>query len=352
MSQISPPIRIVLVAAVAFLAAWMFFLRPKAEEVPPPAPAASTAVAKQPGNTAQSGPGKVVQAAENAAATAGTAAKASAGEATSTPAATTAAPTTAKAPAAKPAVSAAQKLGVDATALNSLPRDVRAAIVARKIVVLGFFNPEASDDRATKKQLEKVWKFHGRVAVHAAPISAVQRYQVITRGVDVSQSPSIVVIDRNRKAQLLAGFVDHIQVEQAIVDAMRRSGMAVVKTHYLRQVNALCGTYVDNLFVSTEPGTGATIRSYLRDNKRVAGRFTARLRALSAPAGYRSFKSGIVGDLHVVTGYLAALDAAVKAKSYTKVVSVVDHYEKPLTAAGKRFDKRARQHDMLACMYG
>src|SRR4051812_22886043 len=298
MSQISPPIRIVLVAAVAVLAAWMMFLRPKTEEIPPPAPAATTAPAKQPGNTAQSAAGKAVQAAENAKATAESAAKARAGE-TATPA-STAATGAATTTAPEPVPTAAQKLGVDAEALATVPAGVRKAIEARKMVVLGFFNPEALDDRATQKQLKKVWTFHGRASVHTASIVDVQRYQVITRGVDVSQSPSIVVIDRNRKAQLLTGYVEHLAVEQAIMDAMRRSGMAVVKSPYLRQVNALCGSYANNLSESRS-------------------RFVKRLEALPAPAGYRSFKAGMVRD----------------AKSGND-------------APGKQFTKRVRQHDMLA----
>jgi hypothetical protein len=217
---------------------------PAAEDrgVPPPAPAASTAPAKQPGNTAQSAPARPSRPPRTRRPPPESAAKARAGEAAE-PAATAApgAATTTAAP--KPAPTAAQKLGVDADALATLPTGVRKEIEARKIVVLGFFNRDALDDRATRKQLDKVWTFHGRASVHTAPISDVQRYQVITRGVDVAQSPSIVVIDRDRKAQLLTGFVDHVAIEQAVMDAMRRSGMPIVKSHYLRQVNALCGSY-------------------------------------------------------------------------------------------------------------
>ena len=60
-----------------------------------------------------------------------------------------------------------------------------------------LLQPLGADDRLTKKQLQKVHRFDGRVVVHAAALRKVQRYQVITRGVDVSQTPTIVVIDRN-----------------------------------------------------------------------------------------------------------------------------------------------------------
>jgi hypothetical protein len=344
MSQISPPIRIVLVAAVAFLAAWMLILRPKTEEIPPPAPAA-TAPAKQPGTTAQSAAGKAVQAAVNAKATAESAAKARAGETAAQTAPATAA---AKAPAA----AAAAKLGVDPAALASLPHGVRNALQARQIVVLGFFNRAALDDRQTKKQLGKVHRFHGRVYVHAASLQAVQRYQVITRGADVSQTPSIVVIDRKMKAQLLTGYVDHVRVEQAIVDAMRRSDMAVIKAPYLRKVNELCGTYASNLLVAWEPGIGDTSRSTLRGYSRQIDRFSARLSALKAPKAYRGFKSKFAGDVKTISKGFSALSAAADAKSVTRILAVVDKYDKPVSAADKRFNKLSRQHDMLACMYG
>ena len=68
MSQISPPIRILLVCAVAFMAAWMLFLRPKTESG---APAASTpTTAAQPvdagGEKATSLAGKAVEKANEA----------------------------------------------------------------------------------------------------------------------------------------------------------------------------------------------------------------------------------------------------------------------------------------------
>lgn len=346
MSQISPPIRIVLVAAVAFLAAWMLFLRPKTEEIPPPAPAA-TAPAKQPGNTAQSAAGKAVQAAVNAKATAESAAEARAGEA----APATAPKTAAEQPAVK---TAAQNLNVDPAALASLPQGVRKSLEARKIVVLGFFNRQALDDRATMKQLKKVHLFHGRASVHAVDIKSVQRYQVIARGVDVAQSPSIVVIDRDLKAQLLTGYVDHVAVEQAIVDAMRRSDMPVIEAPYLRKVNALCGTYLSNLLVTIEPGVSNNPRSSVKAKARQLDRFAARLSALKAPNAYRAFRADWVDGVKLGAQANHALLAAVNAKSgrASKVLAVSDKYDAPLAASSNRLEKRARQHDMLACMYG
>ena len=63
-SQISPPIRIVLVLAVAVLGMYMLFLRPKPVEVPPPTPAAPNLETDAP---AVSEPGKLAEKAQEAA---------------------------------------------------------------------------------------------------------------------------------------------------------------------------------------------------------------------------------------------------------------------------------------------
>ena len=62
MSQISPPIRILLVAVIGLCAAYFLFLRPKDEVVPAAPPAAATPVpAKDPNAQTSSKPGAAVQ---------------------------------------------------------------------------------------------------------------------------------------------------------------------------------------------------------------------------------------------------------------------------------------------------
>ncbi|MGH2970447.1 MAG: hypothetical protein ACRDK0_15495, partial [Solirubrobacteraceae bacterium] len=60
MSQISPPIRILVIAALGLMAAWMLVLKPKEAVEPPLAPSAQTA------DPAVSKPGKVAEAAKAA----------------------------------------------------------------------------------------------------------------------------------------------------------------------------------------------------------------------------------------------------------------------------------------------
>jgi len=174
MSQISPPVRILAVCAVALLAAWMLFLKPK----PVTAPAAPPATATQ------------------------------------APAAT--APATATTPANATAAAPAND-----AATATLPRPVRAAVREHKVMALLFWNPKAADDRAVQRELRDATAGREDVVVHAAPVSDISRYGAITRGVDVQQSPTVVVVDRTRNAEALVGYHEHAAFEQSIDDALR-----------------------------------------------------------------------------------------------------------------------------------
>jgi hypothetical protein len=214
MSQISPPIRILLICAVAFMAAWMTVLKPKPVTAEPDASTTTTTQAP----TAQSAAGQFAQRVEAAKATAESAAAKAAGEdtagaATGTRAATKAGTTatggaTAAAKPAKPA---------------GLPTRVRTALADDKVVVLLFWTPRAADDRAVHTELAKVDRHAGKVVVQAAPVTRIGRFQRITRGADVAQSPTVVVVGRDRKAETLVGYVDHVSVDQLVTDALRNS---------------------------------------------------------------------------------------------------------------------------------
>jgi len=217
MSQISPPIRIVLICAVAFMAAWMTVLKPKPVTAEPDG---STATTTTQGPTAQSAAGQFAQRAEAAKATAESAAAKAAGEdtaaaATGTSAATKAGTTAVATGGATAAAKPAKPAG--------LPTRVRTALADDKVVVLLFWTPRAADDRAVHAELAKVDRHAGKVVVQAAPVARIARFQRITRGADVAQSPTVVVVGRDRKAETLVGYVDHVSVDQLVTDALRNS---------------------------------------------------------------------------------------------------------------------------------
>ncbi len=217
MSQISPPIRIVLICAVAFMAAWMTVLKPKPVTAEPDG---STTTTTTQAPTAQSAAGQFAQRAEAAKATAESGAAKAAGEETAaaatgtsaaTKAGTTAVTTGGATAAAKPAKPA------------GLPTRVRTALADDEVVVLLFWTPRAADDRAVHAELAKVDRHAGKVVVQAAPVARIARFQRITRGADVAQSPTVVVVGRDRKAETLVGYVDHVSVDQLVTDALRNS---------------------------------------------------------------------------------------------------------------------------------
>ena len=227
MSQISPPIRILIVCAVAFLAAWMLFLRPSAD-AGAPAEEAPVPTASQPvdagGEQAESLAGKAVEKANDAKAKAD--ATSASIDAQSDAAGDGVVATTPGQPVA-PATDPAQPAGAAAPAkaktaedAGGLPLRVLHAIADRKVVVLLFWQPKSADDRMVRKALSGIDRHHGRVVAQAAHINRIAAYQQITRGANVEQSPTIVVVDRDRKVQTLVGYVDRMTIDQAVTDAL------------------------------------------------------------------------------------------------------------------------------------
>jgi hypothetical protein len=228
MSQISPPIRILLVCAVAFMAAWMLFLRPSTDAGAPavedPVPAANRPV-EAGGADANSAAGKAVEAANNATAAAderverienGTETKADAGQAANAQAAKPAAPAKAAA-AGKPG-----KVKAAAAAESGLPLRVLKGIADRKVIALLFWSPKSFDDQEVRRALRGIDRHDGKVMAHATHIKRIASYEQITRGANVEQSPTIVIIDRDRTVQTLVGFVDRTTIDQAVADALRK----------------------------------------------------------------------------------------------------------------------------------
>ena len=228
MSQISPPIRILLVCAVAFMAAWMLFLRPKTESG---APAASTPVTAAPpveagGDKASSLAGKAVEKANEATATQDARAEELAGgvgETAAAPATNNATAVTQPADAAQPVQGTPAKLNKKEVAEGGLPLRVLHALGDRKVVVILFWQPRAAEDKAVRKALAGIDRHHNKVLAHATHIKRVASYQQITRGAEVEQSPTVVVIDRNRQVTSLVGYVDRQTIDQAVTDALRNS---------------------------------------------------------------------------------------------------------------------------------
>jgi hypothetical protein len=105
-------------------------------------------------------------------------------------------------------------------AATSSPAAVGAAMASGKVVVLLFWDRRASDDRRVRDELGHVSSHGGRALIVAAPVRQVSAFSSYIRGVQVLQSPTIVVVDRRRLARLLVGYTDRGEIGQSVDAAL------------------------------------------------------------------------------------------------------------------------------------
>jgi hypothetical protein len=336
MSQISPPIRILLVAFIGLVAVYMLFLRPKPVEAgPAAAPTAATPVpAKDPGAATSSGSGAIVQSAVKKTTDAAAQAKVAAGEnpggladdgtvATGTTAATGTTPA---------GTQTGATAAISTQTLASLPKDVRRAVRKHKVIALLFYNNRSSDDRAVRRALSKVDDYGNQVFVDAHWIKSVSKYQAITRGVEVEQSPTIVVADGNLKADTLVGYVDTETINQSVVDAIRASGGSVIKDPYFRKLDRVCASTEQQVKAIASPTSPAGIAAYLASAQALSAGMVTQVAAIKPPAKHKGFHKHFKAYTADTTAILTAAAADAKAHPAAAVATA--------TAKGKRLDKK------------
>lgn len=106
------------------------------------------------------------------------------------------------------------------TAGQGLPSDVARALNSNRVVVLFFYEPAASDDQATRAAVRAVRSAGGGVALFQDTVARISDYRRLVGSLGISQSPAMVVIDRERKAELLQGYVDSGTIRQTVRDAL------------------------------------------------------------------------------------------------------------------------------------
>lgn len=358
MSQVSPPIRILLVGAVVFLAAWFTILKPKDPIEPVAAPVAPVtgAPASKPGEFAAKAKTGAAQA-EASATGAANAGLEEDGTAPAPGAATAAAPTQTGA-ATQAAPSAAPKLpALPPESLKGLPKPLRTGLEERKIVVLGVLNTESSsttqmadDDRAVRSVLRRVNRYDGGVVVRTAPIARLAKYDGLLKALQVTQSPTVVVVDRNRRAIALEGYVDRGTVDQAIADARDTSVATRIKDPYLRKVNEFCG---GRGLVLSRSAQGATVRGggrrLLASHARTDRRLLARFGRIAAPAKWRGLDAQITRLLSAQVRVSRSTLAASRAGGSSAAVRRATRGSAELTALLVPLDRRFNAEGLTAC---
>jgi hypothetical protein len=358
MSQISPPIRILLVAVIGLCAAYMLFLRPKTDTAAPAAtPAAATTPipAEDPGAKTHSKPGAIVQKAVTDTRAASARSKVAAGEqpgglASDDPS------TTGAAPAAgvntnpvtqAPATTQSAPAKLTQKQLATLPKDVRRAVTQRKVLALLFYNNRSDDDKATRRALAKVDRFGGQVFVDAHWIKNVAPYQAITRGVDLEQSPTVVVVDRNLKAESLVGYNDTAAIEQSVVDALLASGGSTIKDPYFRRLDAVCSSAKHEQKALSQPASAAAVPAYLSGVQAISVDADAKAAAVKPPHSHRAFARAF-NRFNASTTAVTAKAAKDAKANPAKSVSIVRAAQGKEKLLSKRFVRKYGAHG-LSC---
>ena len=213
MDQVSKPVLIALAAVLVFLAAHFTVLAPKTDSGSAPPPKApgqkglETAISKA--NTAVAQSQAAAKAAEKAAGQPTTSTK---GKSKATavakpkPQAAPAKPT----PAAKP---------LPKLEAGDLSGPMLQDLTDGKVVVALFYNPHASDDNAVLRAVRSANTRHGRVVLHSIPIDHVGDYNALTTGVQILQTPTVLVMGPDFKASTIVGYTDVDSINQAVFDA-------------------------------------------------------------------------------------------------------------------------------------
>jgi hypothetical protein len=225
MPHVSRPLIGLLVGTVAFFALWLVALKPS-----------PSSNGKGPQGLGQyqgaiNAAHNAVKVANGAAAAQGgnlatpSGAPAHSGTAAASAAAGTAAASATAGTAAKPSTSQAQSPTTAAKAAAPHVRATRLSLVDgalrhHRVVAMLFYNPAAADDRLVKQELATVPRHNGRVVKLAVPISELTDFPVISNQVNITQSPTLVLIDPAAQATTIVGFADTFEIAQRVDDAL------------------------------------------------------------------------------------------------------------------------------------
>lgn len=341
-SQISPPIRIVLVAAIGLVAVWMLFLRPKTEEAPAPMPAPATA----PGVT---GLGNAVDKAKDAAsaqekrdakvqqATGGDDASAKAGK-SETEGATVS---------VSGRVLPVEPLSAEQT--KGLPRGIVRALDNRQVFVVGIFDTKekrwarmAYDDRRVRRELSKANRYDRSVVVAQSSLGQLSKLNPIVGDLKVSQTPSVVVVDRNRKAVVLTGFVERNVINQAIQDARRNSTERRITDPFVRQLNETCANFQLRVERLNAPTTRAGVKPALRRFERVMAAYSAAFLSLKGKSKYRP----LAKQTAAVLAKGKSFGAALRSGNYARMQTSLD----AMLVSGAGLDRKYADAGATACV--
>lgn len=218
MDQVSKPYLAVLGVLVLFAGVWFTVLRPKEPVAEAPLPTA-------PGMT---GLNRSVQSANDASAASDRSAaakEAASASASAEPVGASSKPNTpSESVNGAPGTARGEKAdtgGLAPVEKQDPSRYVLDDLEKGRTAVVLFYDKRASDDRGVLRQLKRINRRDGKVAVHVARIGRVGDFEAITRGVQILTSPTILVIGPDTKARTITGFTVAREIDQLVGDVAR-----------------------------------------------------------------------------------------------------------------------------------
>jgi hypothetical protein len=191
-----------------------------------------------------------------------------------------------------------------AAALKTLPKDVAAALRARKILVLGViankgnaWRPMADDDVAVRRALKQVNRYHGDVFVKRVSLPEIAGYGPLLANLQVNQTPSVVVIDRDLQGTTIAGYLDLTAINQAIVDARRASTPQLIESDFLHKVNHACAQSAMLFTRFPLPADRIERKTFAKRLFALAAKQRRMFTEVKAPARWKALQARILRDL-------------------------------------------------------
>jgi len=105
---------------------------------------------------------------------------------------------------------------------RGLPSRVARALDAKKTVVILFWNKGGVDDRSVKNSVDQLPRRGGKTAVFTDKVANLSRYTRITAAASVTQTPALVVVNPEGKAEVLSGYYDFQTLRTYVRNAARR----------------------------------------------------------------------------------------------------------------------------------
>lgn len=352
------PIRIVLVAAVVFMAAWFTVLRPKPEAIGVATPAAPATSGGGIASKAGDFKAKAKAGAATAERDAAGAANANIEDNSAAPATTAATGTTAGTTAgtATATQAATPVPPLDAKALAKLPKPIAGALEERKVLVLGVLNtaskrwaPMAEDDRQVRDALKHVNRYGGEVAVRTAPVGRLSKYEGLLGALSVSQTPTVVIVDRDRHATELAGYWDRKSLNQAIVDARRVSTDKLIKDEFLATVNRDCARSQLRFDRLDLPSNRRQFRSFAAEAVGISRTYARRVARIPAPPRWRPLRGRMTAAFRHQADFSRQLAAAYLASDTGTVVRLLRQGKRSLHAEANSLDRRLNAVGLTNC---